>query len=60
MAETGIDFDNPWKASLEKYFEAFMAFFFPRFMPMLIRDEATSFWIRSWVVLLSDDREKNL
>lgn len=29
MAETSIDFDNPWKASLEKYFEAFMAFFFP-------------------------------
>ena len=29
MTETSIDFDNPWKASLEKYFEAFMAFFFP-------------------------------
>ena len=29
MTETGIDFDNPWKASLAKYFEAFMAFFFP-------------------------------
>lgn len=29
MTEAGIDFDNPWKASLEQYFEAFMAFFFP-------------------------------
>lgn len=29
MPEAGIDFDNPWKASLVEYFEAFVAFFFP-------------------------------
>jgi hypothetical protein len=24
------DYDSPWKQALEKYFQAFMAFFFPR------------------------------
>lgn len=25
-----IDFDSPWKAAIEQYFEEFVAFFFPR------------------------------
>ncbi len=30
MSERSIDFDSPWKETLEHYFEDFMAFFFPQ------------------------------
>lgn len=30
MNEPPSDYDNPWKEALESYFEAFMAFFFPK------------------------------
>ena len=30
MTETTTDYDSPWKAIIERYFEAFMAFFFPQ------------------------------
>lgn len=29
MSEPSSDYDSPWKEALERYFEAFMAFFFP-------------------------------
>lgn len=29
MAETTTDFDSPWENIIERYFEDFMAFFFP-------------------------------
>jgi hypothetical protein len=29
MTTQPIDYDSPWKEALERYFEAFMAFFFP-------------------------------
>ena len=28
MSEERADYDSPWKEALERYFEAFMAFFF--------------------------------
>jgi predicted transposase YdaD len=30
MTETATDYDSPWKGIIERYFEAFMAFFFPQ------------------------------
>ncbi len=30
MSELHADYDNPWKEILERYFEEFMAFFFPK------------------------------
>ena len=29
MTDAPSDFDSPWKEALERYFEAFVAFFFP-------------------------------
>jgi len=29
MSERTVDFDSPWKETLEYYFEDFMVFFFP-------------------------------
>jgi len=29
VTQRATDFDNPWKATLEEYFESFVAFFFP-------------------------------
>jgi hypothetical protein len=30
MTETQSDYDSPWKIAIERYFESFMAFFFPQ------------------------------
>ena len=30
MSEQRADYDSPWKEALERYFEPFMAFFFPQ------------------------------
>jgi hypothetical protein len=30
MSDHQVDYDSPWKEALERYFEAFMAFFFPQ------------------------------
>ena len=30
MSDYQVDYDSPWKEALERYFEAFMAFFFPQ------------------------------
>jgi hypothetical protein len=43
MTDECDDYDNPWKVAIAVYFKAFIAFFLPIFMKVLIGQKTMNF-----------------